>query len=106
MLAARHENEAVRALWGGYRESFIEPVGAMIEAERAAGNAPAGPDARALATVLLELNDRSLEELASGGRLDLPQRAEILVVIWLRTIYGVTADETSAAPTIGVRHES
>jgi TetR/AcrR family transcriptional regulator, ethionamide resistance regulator len=62
----------------------------MIDAERAVGNAPDGPDARLLATVLLELNDLALERLAGGGPAAEPpaQLAETLVTIWLRTIYG------------------
>lgn len=97
MLAARQNNESVRQLWDSYRESFVEPVGAMIEAERAAGRAPAGPDGRALATMLLELNDRALERLAADDSLGRHRRAEVLVTIWLRTIFGVTGDEAAAA---------
>ena len=60
----------------------------MIEAERAAGTAPEGVDATALAGVLLELNDRMLERLALGGPLDREQLVEAVVAIWLHTIYG------------------
>jgi hypothetical protein len=63
----------------------------MITAEREAGRAPAGPDSTALATVLLELNDHALERIALGGELDLELRVDVLVTIWLRTIYGSTA---------------
>src|SRR5690606_5232672 len=57
---ARHTDEAVRARWDADRSAFVDPVAEIIEAERDAGNAPAGPDATALATLLLELNDRVL----------------------------------------------
>lgn len=88
MLDARHSNAAVREFWEDDRESFVEPVASMIAAERAAGRAPDGPPAHALAAVLLELNDRSLEQLAAGDPLPADERAEVLVTIWLRTIYG------------------
>ncbi len=68
MLDARAGNPSVRELWDADRDSFVEPVAAMIEAERAAGRAPEGPDAGALATVLLELNDRALERLSHRRR--------------------------------------
>jgi TetR/AcrR family transcriptional regulator, ethionamide resistance regulator len=90
MLDARDADQAVRDLWDRDRESFIPTVAAMIDTERAAGNAPDGPDAPLLAAVLLELNDRALERLSRGGPSALPtdQLQEALVTIWLRTIYG------------------
>lgn len=99
MLVARQRSEAVRRLWDEYRESFIGPLAEMIDAERAAGIAAAGPDSRALVTVLLELNDRSLEQLSTGGPLSVDQRAETLAAIWLRTIYGTTSAEETREET-------
>jgi AcrR family transcriptional regulator len=97
MLDARAGNPSVRELWDADRDSFVEPVAAMIEAERAAGRAPAGPDASALATVLLELNDRALERLSIGGALPREDHIEALVTIWLRTVYGTTDPTGSPA---------
>src|SRR6187397_904014 len=68
-LDARATSVTVRELWDSDRESFVPVVASMIEAERASGAAPAGADATALASVLLELNDRMLERLALGGSL-------------------------------------
>lgn len=90
MLDARHSNASVREFWEDDRESFVQPVASMIEAERAAGRAPEGPPASALAAVLLELNDRALEQLAAGDPLPVDLRAEVLVTIWLRAVYGST----------------
>lgn len=90
MLEARATNAEVRDMWDSDRQSFVPAVAGMIEAERAAGRAPDGPDATALATVLLELNDRTLERLALGGPLRREQQVEAVVTIWLRTIYGKT----------------
>ena len=53
-----------------------DSVAAMIRTERAAGTAPDGIDATALATVLLEINDRMLERLTFGGPLNRQQLAE------------------------------
>jgi TetR/AcrR family transcriptional regulator, ethionamide resistance regulator len=87
-LDARASSATVRELWDSDRESFVPVVASMIEAERASGAAPAGADAAALASVLLELNDRMLERLALGGRLDREQLVEAVVTVWLHTIYG------------------
>jgi AcrR family transcriptional regulator len=87
-LDARATSVTVRELWDSDRESFVPVVASMIEAERTAGAAPAGTDATALASVLLELNDRMLERLALGGPLDREQLVEAVVVVWLHTIYG------------------
>ena len=88
MLEARQTNRTVRDLWDADRESFVGPVASMIDAERLAGRAMSGPDSRALASVLLELNDRALERLARGGLISRDQHCDVLVAIWLRTIYG------------------
>ena len=91
MLEARASSSAVRQMWDSDRESFVAPVAAMIEAERAAGRAPDGPAAAVLASLLQELNDRLLERLTVGGPLSRDQLIEGAVMIWLRTIY--RADE-------------
>lgn len=90
MLEARATNSSVRDMWEADRQSFVPAVAGMIEAEREAGRAPVGPDAVALATVLLELNDRTLERLSLGGPLSRELQVEAVVTIWLRTIYGRT----------------
>jgi hypothetical protein len=64
----------------------------MIDDERAAGRAPAGPDSTMLATVLLELSDRALERLTAEDPVDTSSRAEVLVSIWFRSIYATTDD--------------
>ncbi len=88
-LDARATSPTVRELWDSDRESFVPVVAGMIEGERSSGAAPAGTDATALASVLLELNDRMLERLALGGTLDREQLVEAVVAVWLHTIYGV-----------------
>jgi AcrR family transcriptional regulator len=87
-LDARATSATVRELWDSDRESFVPVVAALIEEVRASGAAPDGVDATALASVLLELNDRMLERLALGGPLGREQLVEAVVAIWLHTIYG------------------
>ncbi len=92
MLEARATSQPVREMWDADLLSFVEPLAEMIRAERKAGHAPDGPDPVALATMLLELNDRALERLVRGGSLDTDRQAEAVTAIWLRTIYG-TVDQ-------------
>jgi AcrR family transcriptional regulator len=88
MYDARATSQTVRELWDNDRESFVPVVAEVIEAERVAGNAPAGADATHLASVLLELNDRMLERLALGGPLGRDELVEAVVAVWVHTIYG------------------
>ncbi|MFB9314616.1 TetR/AcrR family transcriptional regulator [Nocardioides plantarum] len=81
MLDARATNTAVREMWDADRESFVPHLATVIEA---AGH----PAPAALASVLLELNDRMLERLALGGGLTRDQLIDTVVSIWLRSIYG------------------
>ena len=93
MLDARATSPAVREMWDADRLSFVPHVATLIAGERDAGRAPLGVDARALASVLLELNDRMLERLALGGDLSREQLTETTVAIWLRSIYGTTTGD-------------
>ena len=93
MLDARATSVPVREMWESDRASFVAPVAGIITAEREAGRAPAGADATALASVLLELNDRMLERIALGGPIPQETLIETVVSIWLRSIYGI--DTTS-----------
>jgi AcrR family transcriptional regulator len=92
-LEARRASAPLRELWNGYRESFVAPVATMIDDERAAGRAPAGPDGTTLARMLLDLGDRTLESLDPLDRPDIRSRAEALAAIWFRSIYGTTYPE-------------
>lgn len=90
MLDARAGSAAVRELWESDRQSFVPVVAAMVDAERAAGRAPAGPSSEVLAATLLELNDRMLERLARGSDLPREQHVAVVVHVWLSSIYGRT----------------
>jgi AcrR family transcriptional regulator len=88
MLEASRTSSTLRDVWNSYRESFVGPVASMIESERAAGRAPAGPDSTVLATFLLELSDRALERLTPDDPKNTSERADVLATIWFRSIYG------------------
>ncbi|WP_430334600.1 TetR/AcrR family transcriptional regulator [Rhodococcus sp. ACT016] len=87
---ARESDPAVREMWDYDRFSYVDPVASVIDAERASGRAIDGPDSRALAVVLLDMNDRAVESLSRGGAGALTPAAarEALVAVWLNTIYG------------------
>ena len=88
MLDARATSAPVREMWESDRASFVPLVAEVIEGERAAGRAAAGPDASDLATLLLELNDRALERLARGNGLSREALTNTVVHVWLSSIYG------------------
>lgn len=96
MLDARATNAAVREMWESDRGSFVPAVASMIDAERAAGRAPVGPESAALAATLLELNDRMLERLARGDGLPREEQVAVVVHIWLSSIYGGSIHESSS----------
>jgi len=93
-LEARGQSATLRQLWDADRTSFAAMVADLVRTERAAGRAAEGPDALALATMLLELNDRALERLVQG---DLPRTdlVETIVAIWLRTLFSPTPATTA-----------
>ena len=90
-LEARGQSAALRQLWDADRTSFAAMVADLVRRERGAGRAAEGPDALALATMLLELNDRMLERVALGGPLGREELVEGVVAVWLRSIYGRTS---------------
>lgn len=92
ILDARATSAGVRDQWDAFQSGYADLVADLIESERAAGAAPAGPPARAVATVLLDLNDRALERLVhSPDGFDLDTHCEAVVHVWLTSIYGSAA---------------
>lgn len=96
VLAARSSSPGVRDMWESDRQAFIPSIAAMIESERAAGRAPAGGDAAAVADVLLLLNERLLERLTLAPELDRERYIESVVTVWLRSIYGTDPDPAAS----------
>ncbi len=93
MLAAaelRTTNPESRELWSQVMEGWVADASAIIEAERARGAAPPGLPARDLATALVQMNERAHYAVfaAEEPALDEERILDVLVEIWMRTIYG------------------
>lgn len=88
LLEARAASPSVRELWDAGRADFTGMVAEMIERERAASHAPDGPDAAALAAVLLDVNDHALERHALGAGPPREQHVDALTHLWMTSIYG------------------
>lgn len=89
----RATNPEARRLWSQVMEGWVEDVTAVIEAERARGAAPGGRPARELAIALVQMNERAQYASFAGEEPALPEDRvlDVLVEIWLRTIYGAEA---------------
>ncbi len=98
VLEARATNPSIRKMWEADRVSFEESVAGMIEAERAAGRAPDGADARTLAAVLLDVNDRNMERRVVGSCPDQDLHVAVVTSIWVRSIYGTHPPSPVANP--------
>jgi TetR/AcrR family transcriptional regulator, ethionamide resistance regulator len=82
---------AIRDLWGEVLERFAVESAIQIEKDRAAGLAPAGPPAPALAGALVAMNERSFYfAVALGGAETDDQLSETLTSIWVSSIYGAS----------------
>lgn len=88
LLEARAASERVRDLYQEGRAEFAEMVADMVRRERAAGHAVEGPDASALARVLLDLNDNAVERHATGAGPDREDHIDALTHLWTTSIYG------------------
>ena len=92
ILDARAASPAVRDQWDAFQQSYVDVVADLITGERESGAAPDGPDAHAVATALLDLNDRTLERLVrSPDGFDWDLHLESVVHVWMSSIYGRTA---------------
>jgi TetR/AcrR family transcriptional regulator, ethionamide resistance regulator len=86
----RAGNAEARQLWSQVMEGWVADAAAVIEAERARGAAPAGQPARDLATVLIQMNERSHYATFAGETPALGEERllDVLVDVWIRAIYG------------------
>ncbi len=92
ILDARSASPAVRDQWDAFQRSYVEVVAELIASERAAGAAPDGPDPLAVATALLDLNDRTLARVVHAPEgADLESHLDAVVHVWMASIYGRTA---------------
>ena len=91
LLDARAASPGVRDQWDAFQQSFIGVLADVIESERASGAAPDGVDAHAVATALLDLNDRTLARVVRAPvDFDWDRHIDAVVHVWLSSIYGRT----------------
>lgn len=88
LLTARTQHEPTREMWDAGRRTMAAPIATFIRAERAAGRAPDGVDALALAEGLIQINESALERLVYIP--DLPREPLLSTAadLWVRAIYG------------------
>jgi len=90
LLEARASSAAVRQMWDAGRADFASVIAGMIKTERAAGRAVDGPEADALAAVLLDLNDHALERHSLGSGPPRAAHVDAIAYLWLSSIYGLS----------------
>jgi hypothetical protein len=79
----------VEASYRSLVQSFIDATAERIGSEQAAGRIEASLDAGETARALVWLNERYLGEALAGADPDAARRAtEVLLRIWLATLYG------------------
>jgi hypothetical protein len=95
VLRALHEHWAVvpefSAAWRDIFDRFTDAIATSIDRDREAGLAPAGPDSRQLAAMLLLSTDQCMYIAGLGADEDLPhERAVVapLLILWLGCVYG------------------
>jgi AcrR family transcriptional regulator len=92
-VRARDVDPEMRRFWSEVGERFVASVADQIDRERAAGLAlPGPPTARALATVLVGMNEqtcfnRSLTKPSAAGDREL---VDTLTAVWVRAVYGIS----------------
>jgi len=89
----RTTNKEAEELWATIMESWVSDVTTIIEGERARGTAPEGTPARDLAIALVQMNERVQHGtlVSESPSLAEDRAIDVLIDIWLRTIYGAAA---------------
>ena len=91
---ARATIPAAAEMWSRFMQKWIDNTAAIIEAERARGEAPVTLPARDLATALNLMNERVMVATFSDERPSVGADATLdtLAHIWVTSIYGKTPD--------------
>ena len=91
-VRARDTDPSMREFWSGVARRFIDSTADQIDIERAAGVAPPGPDSRALATILVQMNEQAFLARSRARRSAAKDRelVDTLTCVWLRSVYGIT----------------
>jgi AcrR family transcriptional regulator len=93
-VRARDVDPHLRRFWADVGRRFIESAAEQIESERAAGVAlPGPPSARALATVLVTMNEQACfnQTLTRRSPETDAELVDTMTTIWLRAVYGASA---------------
>jgi AcrR family transcriptional regulator len=96
-----HAVPELRAAWLDTVAHFKAAITNEIDAGRAAGHIPPGPDSRQLTALLLWSTERSLYIAGLGADADLPDEritVELLIPLWVGAIYG--GGTTAARPDL------
>jgi AcrR family transcriptional regulator len=82
-------NEEAQNLWAQITEGWVAQVAEGIDQERRSGIAPAGVSARALATALVQMNERALRSVFTGAEPAIAEREviDVLAHVWVSAIY-------------------
>lgn len=91
-VRARDTSELMRGFWSVVARKFVDSTATQIEIEREAGVAiPGPPTERALATVLVSMNETMCYNLSLSRKSAVRDREVIdsLTAVWLRSVYGV-----------------
>ncbi|MGO4444442.1 TetR/AcrR family transcriptional regulator [Mycobacterium sp. 2YAF39] len=91
---ARATIPAIAELWSRFMQKWIDNTAAIIEAERARGQAPVTLPAHDLATALNLMNERVMMAAFSEERPAVPEQhvLDTLAHIWITSIYGTAAN--------------
>ncbi|MCE6994634.1 TetR/AcrR family transcriptional regulator [Saccharothrix sp. S26] len=91
-VRARDTDPLMREFWAGVGRRFVDATASQIEIERSAGVAPPGPDARALAAVLVSMNEQAFLSRSRSRRSAARDRelVDTLTCVWLRSVYGLS----------------
>ncbi len=90
-IRARDVDPHLRRFWAEVGRRFIDSAAEQIESERAAGVAlPGPPSARALATVLVTMNEQACfnQTLTRNSTETDAELVDTMTTIWLRAVYG------------------
>jgi TetR/AcrR family transcriptional regulator, ethionamide resistance regulator len=89
-MEALTTSSAIRAVWSGFMQKWIDQTAAMIAAERARGAAPETISAADLATSLNQMNERTMMAALSAETpaVDADRVVDTLAHIWVSSIYG------------------
>lgn len=91
-VRARDTSELMRGFWSVVARKFVDSTATQIEIEREAGVAvPGPPTERALATVLVSMNETMCYNLSLSRKSAVRDREVIdtLTAVWLRSVYGI-----------------